>query len=507
MKLTKGRLVSNRAFVEASVAEIKHRSVQGGLVGMVAQGIAFVVQMGSTLVLARLLSPTDFGLLGMVVAFTGVLNLFRDAGLSVAAVQRQELTHEDASTLFWINVLIGVFLAIVAAMASPFLVSFYREPRLLFVTIACATTFVVNGLTVQHRALLTREMRFATLAKINILALVAGAIVGITLAVSGYGYWALVGTTVTHPLVTVIGVWITMPWLPGRPRRTAGIRGLLSTGGIVTLNSLVVYFAYNTEKVLLGRFWGAELLGLYGRAYQLANLPVEQLNSSFSAVGLAGLSRMQSDRERLRRSFLRGYSILVSLGVPVVVICAVFAEEIVHILLGPQWNESARVLRLLSPTVLAFTLINPFGWFMQATGNVRRSLNIALLIAPVVIGGIAFGLAHGPIGVATGYSTAMLTLIVPVIVWATYNTGVRVADCWNAIKWPLGAGAGAALAASLIKVTALAGFIPSAVLVIGAAATFVVYACILLIGIDQRAMYRDLIGQVLRRAPAPELAG
>src|SRR5256884_1103086 len=146
-------------FDTTTTAGLYQSSVRGGVVAVVAQGLTFVLQLGSTIVLARLLSPEDFGLLGMVVAMTGFLSLFRDAGLSVSTVQRKVLTHEQTSTLFWINVAVGAMLALAAAAAAPLVVTFYREPRLFAVTIVSASAFLFNGLAVQHRALLNRAMR------------------------------------------------------------------------------------------------------------------------------------------------------------------------------------------------------------------------------------------------------------------------------------------------------------------------------------------------------------
>ena len=279
---------------------------------------------------------------------------------------------------------------------------------------------------------------------------------------------------------------------------------MLHFGGTVTLNSLVVYLAYNTEKILLGRFWGAEALGLYGRAYQLANLPVQQLNSSISTVALPALSRTQGDTERVRRSFLKGYSILISLTLPITIICALFAEEIVRILLGPQWIEAAVVLRLLAPTVLAFALVNPFGWFLQATGRVGRSLNIALLIAPIVILGIVAGLRHGPAGVALGYSTAMCLLVAPIVGWAKHGTGMTTRDYWTSVKQPLVSGAVATAAGWLFKLSFATTLSPFPLLFLGLPLSLAVYAWVLLVVMGQKAVYADLLSQVFQRGrPLP----
>ena len=196
-------------------------------------------------------------------------------------------------------------------------------------------------------------------------------------------------------------------------------------GGMVTLNNLVVYVGYNAEKVLLGRYWGADALGLYGRAYSLVNLPTAQLHSAIWNVAFPALSRLQSDPLRLRNAFLKGYAMIVSLTIPVTICCVLFAEDIIRIALGPKWNAAVPIFRLLGPTVLVLGLINPFGWFLYATGRVGRSLNMAFVIAPSVIVGVAIGLRFGPNGVAFAYSTVMVMLMVPLIAWAMFGTGLR----------------------------------------------------------------------------------
>ena len=486
-------------FDTTTTAGLYQRSVRGGVVAVVAQGLTFVLQLGSTIVLARLLSPEDFGLLGMVVAMTGFLSLFRDAGLNVATVQREVLTHEQTSTLFWINVAVGAVLTTVAAVMAPVLVAFYKEPRLLSVTIVSAAAFLFNSLAVQHRALLNRAMRFVTMAKIDILALAASGVIGVSMAELGWGYWALVGMAVSGPLISAAAVWMAMPWLPGRPTRGAGVRSMLQIGGTVTFNSVVMYLAYNTEKALLGRFWGAEALGLYGRAYQLANLPVQQLNSSISTVALPAMSRTQSDPERLRRAFLKGYSILVSLTIPVTMCCAVFSEEIVRTVLGPQWIGAAIVLRLLAPTVLAFALVNPFGWLLQATGRAGAIVKMPLLIAPVVILGVVAGLSHGPAGVALGYSTAMILLVTPIVAWAKHGTGMTAGDCWDSVKRPLVSGTIAGAAGWLFKFASESALRPIPLLSLELTLSLGLYVFILMIVMGQKSLYDDLLSQVFQR--------
>jgi PST family polysaccharide transporter len=472
---------------------LKRKSVRGGMVAVSAQALRFGLQTGSVMVLARLLSPEDFGLQGMVVALTGILGLFSDVGLSAATVQRDVVTHEQISTLFWINVAVGAALALLAAAVAPALVILYKEPRLYWVTIISALAFLVNGFAVQHNALLQRAMRFVTMAKISLVSLGLSSAVGVGMAFFGCGYWSLVGMAVSGSLVSTLGAWLAVPWFPGWPSRNAGVRKMLHFGGTVTANSLVVYLAYNAEKVLLGRFWGAEALGLYGRAYQLVNLPVQQLNASLSSVAFPALSQIQHDGERLCRSFLRGYTVLLSLTVPVIITSAIFAEEIVRLLLGQKWMEAAPLLRLLMPMVLGFALMNPFGWFLMATGRARRSLNISFLIAPTVLLAVLAGVRHGSKGVAFAYSLAIMLVVIPVIAWAIHGTGITLRAYGHTVKSPLLSGLIAGVCGLCVKLAfgALLSAIP--LLIVGVCVVLGVYVWLLLVVMDQRALYADLL--------------
>jgi O-antigen/teichoic acid export membrane protein len=485
---------------KSSPEHLKRKSVRGGMVAVSAQALKFGLQTGSVMVLARLLSPADFGLQGMVVALTGILGLFRDVGLSAATVQREVVTHEQVSTLFWINVAVGAALTLLAAALAPALVFFYKEPRLYWVTIISALAFFVNGLAVQHSALLQRAMRFVTLAKIDVLSLALSSAIGVGMAFFGCGYWSLVGMALSGSLVSTLGAWLAVRWLPGWPSRKAGVRKMLHFGGTVTANSLVSYLSYNAEKVLLGRFWGAPALGLYGRAYQLVNLPVQQLNSALYIVAFPALSQMQDDGERLCRSFLRGYTVLLSITVPVIVASAIFAEEIVRTLLGTKWMEAAPLLRLLMPMVLGFALMNPFGWFLMATGRARRSLNISFLIAPTVLVAVLAGIRQGPKGVACAYSLAILLVVIPVIAWAIHGTGITLRAYGHAIKNPLLAGLLAGVCGLGVKVALAARLSPIPLLIVGMCVLLGVYLCLLLVVMDQRALYADLIKQLYQRS-------
>lgn len=484
--------------------DLKEKTIRGGLARVVSQAAIFVLRIGSMMVLGRLLEPKDFGLVAMVTAMVGVLNLFRDFGLSTATVQRTEVTEEQLSTLFWINILVGGILGLLASACAPLIASFYHEPRLLWVTVAMAASFAFNAAGVQHSAILQRHMRFTTLAVIAILSLLVSNAVGISMALGGYGYWSLVGMTVTMPAVSTIGCWLTTRWVPGLPRRNAGIRSMMRFGGTITLNGLIMYAAYNFEKVLLGRFWGAGAIGLYGRAFQLITIPTDNLNSSVGEVAFSALSRLQDDPVRLKSYFLKGYSLVLTLTIPITIVCGVFAEDVIWVLLGPKWQAAAPIFRLLAPTTLVLAMINPFVWLLFSTGLVGRSLKIALVIAPLVITGYLVGLPYGPKGVALGYSAALVLWLVPNIAWCVHGTVISIKDIWLTVSRPLVSGVAAAAVAFGTQQLYKDMLPPLPRLVLGCLVLFGVYMGLLWYVMGQQAFYRDLIRGFRRRVSVEE---
>jgi len=489
---------SPRHFARPASDELKRKSVRGGFVAIAAQGGKVLLQTGTLVLLARLLSPDDFGLTGMAATLTGFLSLFRDVGLSAATVQRRDVTHEQISTLFWINLAVGVGLAGCTVLLAPELVRFYGEPRLYWIVIVTSASFIFNGLVAQHGALIAREMRFATQARIDLTALAAGSAIGVIMAFLGWRYWSLVGMGLVSSMVSAAGVLLAVPWTPGPPRRGAGVGSMLRFGGLATCNSFLVFLAWNSDNILLGRFWGAHALGLYGRAYQLATLPVEQLTSTLSAVAISGLSAVQHDADRLSRSFLRGYSLLVSATIPIAIACPLFSDQIIYVLLGDKWMGVAPIFRLLAPTSLVFALANPLSWLVMATGRVGRAVSITAATTPVVILGILLGLSHGPTGVAMGYSAAMALILIPITAWSKHGTGIAWSDLWDVTRKPLLAGLLAGAVGVGVKVTFGAALAPIFVLALGVGFVFGVYVCAL-VAMGQKKMYLDLLTELLRR--------
>jgi O-antigen/teichoic acid export membrane protein len=479
--------------LEFGMKDLKRRAVRGVLAKLSGQAAAFGLRAMFVVVLARLLDPKDFGLVAMVTAVTGIYDLFTHAGLSMATIQKAEISNEQVSTLFWINILVGIVLGLLCLATAPILVAFYNEPRLFWITLVMSTGFLINAAGVQHFALLERQLRYVAITAIGVFVQVASLCVGIGMALGGFGYWALVGAAIVQPVVSTICVWAVASWIPDMPHRRSGIRAMLRFGGTITLNSLVVYIAYNIDKILIGRFWGADALGIYGRAYQLINIPTSTINTAIGGVTFSALSRLQQDPTRLKRYFLQGYSIMISISIPLTIFSAIWANDIILVLLGPKWNDAAAIFRLLTPTILIFGMIDPLFWLMISTGLQERSLKIAVVIAFLVIASYLIGLPYGPPGVALAFSVAMTLWVAPHIIWCLRGTVVSVRDLLSVITRPLLAGIVAAALTLLLQ--SICGQFQSHLLLLACAGgvMFILYASILLFVLGQKDFYLDLL--------------
>ncbi|MFA7061062.1 MAG: lipopolysaccharide biosynthesis protein [Pedobacter sp.] len=271
---------------------------------MGSQVAQFILRITGTVVLARLLTPADYGLFGMVAVVVGFAEMFKDAGLSMATVQKDQISHEQISTLFWVNFMISVGLGLCVFVGSPLIAWFYGKPELASITVALSLSFIISGLTIQHQALLQRHMRFGTLASIQVAAQIISLTVTIIMAYLGWRYWSLVGGALSQALVNSLLTFVYCPWIPGRVQRGTGVRDMLKFGSHLTGFNFVNYFARNADNILIGKFIGADALGIYGRAYQLLMMPITMLSAPLSNVAVPALCRLNEERDRLHKYYL-----------------------------------------------------------------------------------------------------------------------------------------------------------------------------------------------------------
>ncbi|MCC5634383.1 lipopolysaccharide biosynthesis protein [Nostoc sp. CHAB 5844] len=417
-------------------ADLKGHSVRGGVVTMVAQASKFVLQTSSTIVLARLLAPEDYGLIGMVTVITGFAGLFNDLGLSSATIQKSEINHKQVSTLFWINFAISCTTALVVAGLAPVIAWFYKEPRLTWITLALASSFIFGGLTVQHQALLQRQMQFKKLAKINIISMLAGVATAVISAWYGLGYWALVLMQIAIANTNAVAVWVACDWRPGIPFKGSDIRSMLAFGGNVTGFNLVNYFARNLDNILIGQYWGPQELGLYAQAYKLLLLPITQINGPVTSVALPALSSLQSEPEKYRRYYYKAVLLITTVGMPIVAFMFASADKVIFLMLGKQWLDAVPIFRFLMPAAFIGTFNVATGWVYESLGKTDRQFRWGIVTSATIVISFMIGVYWGAIGVAISYSLSLSILQVPRFIYCYRNTPLRLTDLINTLSRP-----------------------------------------------------------------------
>jgi len=431
--------------------DLKGRAVRGGLITMLAQAGKFGFQLVNMVVLARLLSPDDFGLVGMVTSLVGFLTIFKDLGLSAATIQRPEITHAQVSTLFWVNTGFGLLLAALTLAAAPFVTAFYHEPRLHIVTCTLAAGFVISGLSVQHQALLRRQMHFGTIMKIDLLALGCGTAAAVVTGWLGHGYWALVWLQLVLMSVTTAASWIACGWRPGGWHRHCGVGEMLGLGGWLAAFRMVSYWIQNIDNVLIGRFWGTQSLGYYMRAYQLLVMPLSQINLPIGEVTIPALSRMTTEADRYRAAYGRVLQTVLLLTLPVIVVTVGAADWVIEVVLGRQWIAAADIFMWLGIMAFAEPVRYTSGYLFISQGRTKEMFIAELVSSFFLVAAIAIGVVYSTKMVAICFAISSLVIRTPIVLYYVGCSGpVTTGYIYKTAIPPI--------LASLVALAALSGF-------------------------------------------------
>ena len=392
--------------VRATTTQTAH----GALVLLSARLASTATAIVSTAVLARHLDPQAFGLVAMVLPVIALGRAFEEIGLGDATVQRQDITGEQISSLFWLNVAAGVLLTALFAACAHWIALFYEATSVMPIALALAPLFFIAALGAQHRAVLRRNFRFRALAIAQCVSVVMGAMLGITAALLNLGVWALVIQNLAAALTLCSLNWWNSEFRPSWPRRAKGLRPLVRFGVHQTGTQFLTAITRNIDNILIGRFLGSATLGLYDRAFQLMMLPSSQLNYPLTSAVVPALSRLQHDPDAYRRLYRSACEVVAALAFSLAVFTAAAAPAMVAVLLGPNWDGVAPVLRALAPCGLLVSLNTGTAWVYQSLGRSDRQFRWSLLGTTVSISAICAGLPYGILGVAIALSTARIIL-------------------------------------------------------------------------------------------------
>jgi O-antigen/teichoic acid export membrane protein len=408
-------------------------AVRGVGVNVLAQILCFVIQLMATMVLARLLTPADFGIVTMVTVFSLLLANVGFNGFTEAIIQRDQIDHGLMSNLFWINLSITLMLTIGFASAGSLLARLYGNPRVLGVAVGMSATIFLTGVPVIHLALLQRAMRFSTLSRNDVISRVVSAVVAILLGWARWGYWALVAGAIALPLTTAFGAWASCRWMPGLPRRREGtwqmVKFTANTFGYFAAN----YCTRNLDNLLVGWAFGPQSVGFYKKAYDLSVLPASQLGDPLHRVAVPALSRVAGDLKTYRRYVLRSLSTLALTGMGLGGVFALVGKDLIYILLGPRWGESGRIFTFFGPGIGIMLLYSAHGWIAVSAGRVDRWFRWG--IVEFTVTGLFFLLAlhWGPAGFAVAWVCSVSLLTLPALWYAGRPAGLGLASIVDAI--------------------------------------------------------------------------
>ena len=418
-----GRSILYRPFNEAgefaSLArqdELRRLAVRGVSATTLAQGLGLFIQIVSTLILARILTPTDFGLITMVTTFSLLFVNAGGNGFTEAVLQRPQLNRTMASNLFWINVGTGCVLTLIFAAAGSLMARFYGNPRVAVIAAGMSLTIFFTSFNVLHIALLMRAMRFPTVYANQMLARFISVVVSVFLALAGWGVWALVGGAVMQPLAESVGIWVLCRWKPSLPRSDPATGSMVNFALHVYGRFSFNYFSRNCDNLLVGWRFNAQSLGFYKKAYDLFAL--SSVLQSFTSVAVSALSRMNQDAEQYKTRVLKALSVAALLGMGVGGAVTLVGKDLIRVMLGPGWGPAGHIFVYFGPGFGIMFIYAIHSWIHLSLGKPDRWFKWGIIEFAVTVFLFVVALPWGPAGVAASWSLSLLLLALPSLVYA-----------------------------------------------------------------------------------------
>jgi len=413
--------------------DLGRRALRGGIISVALQYCNGFLQILAAIVLARLLTPADFGLVAIITVLTSFAPLLIDFGLGDATTQRSRITRSQISNLFWLASGLGLLVAIVVAASSPLIAAIYRQSALEPIALCTSVTFILWGVSNQHLALLRRTMQFGTIGRIQLLGTLAGIAVAIVMALAGYGYWALVARPIVNALCVAIGAWLACRWRPNFPAFDPEVKSMVRFGLHVVGFSVTYTLAKSVDRIGLGLFYKPDQVGYYQNAVTLYENSIFSVFQQVHTVGSAALSKLQSNPDELRRKFEAALSAMAFFVMPVAAILSVTGRDVTVILLGAKWQAAGGLLRIIALRGIFQVVEMSQGWLHLSLGRADRWRNWGIVSLIVQTIAVLAGLPFGATGVAIAAVTAGMLIALPSVNYAGRPIGVGTATVIRAV--------------------------------------------------------------------------
>lgn len=355
--------------LQSKIMSLKQQTLSGiewSAGSKIAKGI---LQFIIAVILIRLLAPKDFGLVGMIMVFTGFAGLFSELGLGAALIQKKEIEEHHLSSIFWLNIATGIILTAVVGVIAPVIATFYNEPQLTMLTLVLSATFFIGSFDIVQKAILIRSMNFRILAIVETSAMLIAGICAILLAYLGFGVWSLVWQAIISTTAGVIILWSLSDWKPSLKFNKDAAKELVGFSGNLLGFNIFGYWARNIDDLLVGKVIGSIGLGIYNRAYHLMLIPLSLISSTLGQVMFPSLSLIQDDKVRVKHIYLRTIAVIAMISFPLMMGLMVVADSFVLVLFGLKWVDVIPILRIFCLIGMIQSIVTTTGWIYNSQGR------------------------------------------------------------------------------------------------------------------------------------------
>ncbi|WP_310379995.1 MOP flippase family protein [Flavobacterium sp.] len=395
--------------------------------------------------LARIVPPSAFGLVAIVTMFTNFAALFIDLGFGVALVQKIDADKEHFSSVFWLNLIIGLFLYVFFFFTAPFFSYFFNQPDITILIRVISLSFIICSLTSVQSNLLIRELKFKQKVIFNWIAIVLGYTLAFYLAFNGFGVWSIVWMTLVTSSINSILYWFSTNWYPSFVFNKSKIKELSSFGLNVLGDTSVNYWSRNFDNFIIGRVLGSTELGLYSRAYSLMLLPLRNISSVITKVMFPAFSKKQNDVATIKRYYLQIIKYIALLTFPAMIGLSLVSKEFVLLLFGTNWAGMIPVLTILSLVGAVQSIFSLNGMIYNSLGKAHIAFKVSLLVNFVLIIAFSIGVNYGIVGIAWSYLIASMILFFPIYNTAIKQLNTQLSEVFYTLKGVLFASLGMAI--------------------------------------------------------------
>jgi O-antigen/teichoic acid export membrane protein len=415
---------------------LTQKAVSGATWTGASSALTQAISLLGTLVLARLLTPEDYGLVGMARLAIGLIAIFRELGTTAAIIQRKQLSQEFLSSIFWANLALAVVTFGLAIATSPLVALFFHQPTIAPIVRLLAAGFIISALSSVPSALLNREMAFRKVMMIEIGATCFATCLAVGMALRGAGVWSLVISSLAGTCITTVFLWWSCPWRPKRLLSWTELRSIASFSLNLSGFNLVNYFSRNADNTIVGRFLGAYQLGFYQLAYNVMLYAVQNISQVMGRVLFPVFAKVQDDNARFRQAYIKAVSTIAVVTFPMMAGVMAVADPFVRAVLGEKWHPVASLLIILAPVGLMQSVVTTVGNIYYAKGRTDWLFRWGLFGTAVSVGSFFAGLPWGIRGVAVGYLIANLLMIYPVFAIPFRLIDLKMNDFLRPI-WPI----------------------------------------------------------------------